>query len=636
MKKQIAISMILLMGIMLFSLVSADSYTVNGVTKNFPQTSPLAQFFSIIKFSIFDTQFSVVGDSRQCGDNNQANEDFTFGGTTTGTYDIDCSDYGYDNCIIDVAYSNANGQITGWEGEYRDNFGISWTSTGPKYFRAQIYACPHPECYDNNDCVSWNGAGSTCERGSCSSWGRGYRCTWINEVEQGIPYEYSHFHYCTEGSNTLNAKCYYRNAQGTCTERNYPGRSDCPASYDIYPLFNSLSACQGSSYTCSQKNGIICPNSQTCSSGHIISGTLSGNSCCDSTANCVIQLGCNNQGQSCGGPANLQSGQPCCGTLTCQNFQCAPLGTECTFGQTRACSITNGAGTQTCSASNYWAACIANSCNSGYSLCSNTCKTDCGGVTPGTKVIGASCAEDTECASLHCDKSHWYSISSTCQPIPWDEIKRISAYKVDIQTMTTKELLSLACTESANCIAPNNHTSAKCINMKQLQDEGTITVTSASFFDYAKATIALGGTGAVIGVAGGALGFGALCAVGVVGTFLLAPTVVGSAAGIALASTTCAYAAVAGGAIGGAYGLVAGTEQAVISVSGSNEIVKALKAEDISKVGFCVAEEKTSGWFDIFSYLAFFDVNGDGQKNSTDGMIIGGIILALIIIMLLR
>ncbi len=48
-------------------------------------------------------------------------------------------------------------------------------------------------------------------------------------------------------------------------------------------------------------------------------------------------LACNPEGNSCGGPSHLQSGQSCCTGLDCQNFQCVKTG-GCSSGQTK-CGI---------------------------------------------------------------------------------------------------------------------------------------------------------------------------------------------------------------------------------------------------------------------------------------------------------
>jgi hypothetical protein len=82
---------------------------------------------------------------------------------------------------------------------------------------------------------------------------------------------------------------------------------------------------------------------------------------------------CNPLGASCGGPSNLQSGNPCCSPYVCSNFQCVEMGTECTPDKTEECSIENGLGTRTCVPNGIWGECLVTSCNEGYINQNNKC-----------------------------------------------------------------------------------------------------------------------------------------------------------------------------------------------------------------------------------------------------------------------
>ncbi len=59
--------------------------------------------------------------------------------------------------------------------------------------------------------------------------------------------------------------------------------------------------------------------------------------CVSGSSSCRSALTCNPEGNSCGGPSNLQSGQSCCTGSDCQNFQCVKTG-SCSSGQTK-CGI---------------------------------------------------------------------------------------------------------------------------------------------------------------------------------------------------------------------------------------------------------------------------------------------------------
>lgn len=255
-------------------------------------------------------------------------------------------------------------------------------------------------------------------------------------------------------------------------------------------------------------------------------------------------------------------------------------------------------------------------------------------IANGTKAVGQACTNDAECETLHCDDEGWFQVANVCQLTPWDEAKRVAQTKENINKMTNQELLTIACTETPNCLSPSSEYKATCINMKKLQDEGTITVSSSGFFDNAISVIEGGAVGGIVGGTVGLIGTAALCLGGVAATIALVPTVAGSAAAATAASYGCYALTVAGASAG----VVIGTAQGLrgqISADDDNEIVKQLKAKSVDNVGFCVAEPISGGmaWAQKF---AWFDLNGNGTKDSTDGLIILGIIIILGVIILLK
>lgn len=49
----------------------------------------------------------------------------------------------------------------------------------------------------------------------------------------------------------------------------------------------------------------------------------------------------------------------------------------CTSGEKRSCTSGNGTGTQTCSSSGYWGACVISQCKSGYVMVNGQCFSEC-------------------------------------------------------------------------------------------------------------------------------------------------------------------------------------------------------------------------------------------------------------------
>lgn len=248
--------------------------------------------------------------------------------------------------------------------------------------------------------------------------------------------------------------------------------------------------------------------------------------------------------------------------------------------------------------------------------CLSTAPATCGSsnVPPTSlKEIGQSCSNDVECKTTHCNRNHRYSINQVCQPTPWDEVYRVSFTREQIGEATTEELIGIACVDGKHCLNPSENYTSKCISLNKLKDDGTLEIGTKTFFDTTHSLINRGAVGGILG--------GLACAGGIAGAIITAPTLAGSVVFGAVATSACTTL-IAGGAILGA--------NTAIGADNKNVIVEALNAEDADAVGLCVAEPKTSSVLNIFKFLAFFDVDGNGKKDGTDGLIILIIIFGLI------
>lgn len=234
----------------------------------------------------------------------------------------------------------------------------------------------------------------------------------------------------------------------------------------------------------------------------------------------------------------------------------------------------------------------------------------------GDKEIGEECSTDIECSTLHCDKAHWYSLKSTCQPTPWDTIKKVAQPKSKIKDMTTMDKMAILCTSDNECVVedPEKY-KANCIPISILRDEGIVHEGTKEFWDYADGFFygTVGG-----GLAGAAIG-GGLCVLGGAAIGFIFPASIPAI--LAAGPTICSGITIVGAGVGAYEGLKAG-----VSIDEKSELAKAIGAEDDDAAGLCV--EETKG-FNIES-LAFFDITGDKK---TDGLIIGvgGLILLFVL-----
>ena len=244
-----------------------------------------------------------------------------------------------------------------------------------------------------------------------------------------------------------------------------------------------------------------------------------------------------------------------------------------------------------------------------------------GGIGVGNKQIGESCNNDIECQSYHCDKSHWYSLSQTCQPIPFSEIPKIALTKDKISTSTNDELLASSCLKDTECISKNY--SVSCIKISSLRQDGTLTdLQSSSFFSRADSVLKGGATGGLIGGSIGVIACG--ISFGSAIGLILVPGVDALAIGTAI--TIC------GGAISGGItsGAILGASAGYIYTTDKDPLIKALKAKDANSVGICVLESSSS-YCKYTSWAAFFPIT---KNKCTDGLIIifGGLVLLILLL----
>jgi len=400
---------------------------------------------------------------------------------------------------------------------------ISSYDSGLDQYIVQVYCCPRDECSSNSDCPS----GQTCTYKSMSS-------SDVPVADKNA-YESTSFKYC---KNPDMNTCWYKE-NGVCSSYDYDKTlvPDCTKQlYHSNYMFASQTACQSG-------------------------GT------------------CNSKGQSCDGPSNLQSGKPCCSGLTCANFQCVDT-SEFVCGD-GICQYTE---TKTSCPADCGTApvCGDGKCDSGETLgATYYCPADCKLLK-----VGDKCSIDTECASNHCDRSHWYSLSSTCQAIPWDELVRVAATAEEIKTMTSQDRINIACISNKNCAAPDNLTSASCITISQLVKDGTISTTSETgLYNEGLSRIQSATLG---GLAGGGIGAGLCVGAGAAVGLLFPP----SEAVILTAGPVVCTAIFAGGTIIGA----AEGAKTPVDTSDKNVIVQKLKAKDSNSVGLCVANDKGGGF----------------------------------------
>ena len=144
-----------------------------------------------------------------------------------------------------------------------------------------------------------------------------------------------------------------------------------------------------------------------------------------------------------------------------------------------------------------------------------------------------------------------------------------------------------------------------------------------NFFDNAGTIV----RGTSYGAAGGVLA----CGIG----WATAGFLVGGPAGSVVSVISLLANPATLGGCGAVGALLGGVGTAVyLDVAQDDELLKQLEAKNADAVGICTVESK--GGIEILSPLAWFDINNDGIKDGTDGLIIVLILGGLIIILLMR
>lgn len=196
----------------------------------------------------------------------------------------------------------------------------------------------------------------------------------------------------------------------------------------------------------------------------------------------------------------------------------------------------------------------------------------------------------------------------------FQNIKKIALTRDKISKATSVELLSSACLSSLECVLPTNDSEkydATCINIAKLREDGVLTESdSDNFFENAKSI----STGAAFGAGAG----------------ITACIVTATAVSVVIPITTPLIwgCGIAGALLGGV-----GTD-AVLEYIQDDSLLKSLSAENANAVGICVKDPKGIDLDTWFDWAAWFDVDFDGDKDGTDGLIIvlvGGMLLFLLL-----
>lgn len=669
---------VLVLGIVILligtTLATAPMSSTTGTTKKAEQyPSSLTIFWNNLKHSLGIQMFSVVGDSRSCG---------LAGGTPNRNWELQSGE-------ALSSYDSLASNICGSGGGLYDFFTNGWTpfveqrnilsyscGTGP--CNIELYCCPSQEPTSQSNCIS----GTIFTHVIClvsTVHPQFYRCPNENRID----YEYSSYNYCAISTTKT---CWYKTG-AICYSRNYDPilfPNPCESyTYNSLPLYSSESACLASacvplwetgpwgacingqqtrtvtdSNNCNTNSGKpattqSCTTHQTewwkCINGALQrQGNVSqGDSKWCSDSNQIGILDINNIYHCIGKYEQIPTEwcpvenptQTCInqGGIVCSNsVGCKNLGLF--VFEDKICCDSQGCGTADhpqctaaggyCYDGNLIHYCpdgqthlnLADDCYHGLLNSFYCCNL---GTINGTKPVGEICDNDIECITSHCDKSHWYSQTQTCQPTPWNEVIKVAATREDISQMTVGDAINIACLSNSECRVENGSYTAKCIPINRLKEDGTLSFSSDSFMNQAKSFVQRGTIGAGIGGLTGIFICAAFVTSGGVADIITA----GGAAILTPAIVAICSATITGGAVIGA------TLATTISFTDKDPITAKINAGDVDSVGLCVKEPSEGDWCSIASKFGFFKITGD---KCTDGSIIGGILLLLIIILLTR
>ncbi len=621
---------VFIIGIVIATLLLGSVVAETLTVEQYP--SAFETFINNLKKILNIGKFSVVGDDKSCG---------TSGGNPNKEWTIqqgqrfNSATYGTAN-VISVCGSGATGLYdvftNGWTpyAEYYNGVDVI-CGTGP--CNIQLYCCPALTC-SNPITIS------------CTSENNFYRCPGENR----ILYSRSSYQYCPPDTTTT---CFYK-YDGNCDNTRTYSSSVVPTcsetTYNGAELYDSIQECLGELDECSVD--FECPSGESCENGNCVeeqdcadlgltgdcvpghTGCASDNSihrcdyissidkyCYEIIENCDIGEKC--EGESCvpesfcadlGESCNVDS--DCCDNnfpeISCQNNVCTwdDIGASCS-GQGGTVLADN------------WV------CDGEIVEHDNPSFTCCVGeshyVEPKSQ-LGEVCSSDLDCYSYYCDKSHWYSLTSTCQPTPWHLLKKIGATREEISDMTVNDLLNIACLENNECLSRGDNFTAKCMPLSKLKEDGTLNVGVKSFFEKAQGVVAPAAGGAIAGGLAGAV----LCVGSGIGLALAIPSTAGAATVATPAVVAICGATISGGAI---LGGVVGADIA-ISLSDKDPIVEELEEENDDVVGLCVSEKEGGGdWCSFASTLDFIPIT---KNKCTNGSIVLGVLAFLIIILIRR
>lgn len=619
--------------------------------------------------------YSIVGDYRQCSKYPTKTLYFYPSDNEIVFMDIEGSDYcssGYS--LLDVFVNNWNPYK-----EYKNDLN-SYCSSSYDQCIVEVYCCDHDECLDDRDCEDWYGSGSDCITKTAN--------------DENIDYKYSTFNYCTEPGED-EVKCYYDTGSGTCSgTRTYIGDTSCPETYMGYNLYELKSECLENEKGDVGDDGSTDNGDAGDGSGDIrLNGEIdfiypSGGALMDNVVNFRIPI--KNFGDKTE-TINIEAGfySPNYAKDTAKLYSifnlfstvvqkpnCNPAEDfiktkEVTLypGESERIEISvipsSALGTYNIGRTNLdtypliWIVGLYKECLGGYI---NEVGTTGKGVmfnygtyeetsckfNQNTNIFGGesffSLPVDIFCGGERlgeCEDSKTLILDSTCSITPTIEVikgsvatatiintisetKKISLSLEEISGATSQRLLASSCLFPSECILLAKDEldyNSNCISIDKLRYDGILTSQKVDdFFSTSKVIIDRGIVGGLLGGAGGI----GLCIARAVPVAVLNP-IVGATIG-----TACSALVISGTTVGATIGAWSGTFG-----STDDELLTQLNAENANAIGICTKESK-GNLDEFFGWASWFDIDGSGNKDGTDGLIIVIILGALGVVLLRR
>ena len=221
--------------------------------------------------------------------------------------------------------------------------------------------------------------------------------------------------------------------------------------------------------------------------------------------------------------------------------------------------------------------------------------TDCGGSECDKCINGWKCKRSTDCESGICTDGFCSSENGNGN----GDIKVQEAITIkQLKSFTSADLAKSMCTSTDQC------KEGTCLSLEYLEDKEYITSAQTEDFFDDTSKIVFTSTGAIIGATGCAIIAGAASLT----TF---------GAGVVL-FPLCALIGAGGGLAGDMV---------------FNSIMDAFASEDKEAAGFCIKDGADFDLDSIFGWAAWFDIDGNGDKDGIDGMII--VIIGVVLLMFL-